>query len=110
MSDISSWGDFSPDRVSHYGEPMTDVFGLWLQSLDPLKVASESFHTAEHRAMVRAHEERKRKALEYTSLYNSLPQMYTPAKAREKRVKKIAKTHEFTEAQLEIARRVLGVE
>lgn len=109
MSVYSSWGDFSPDRVSDYVERMTDVFGLWLQSLDPLKVASESFHTAEHRAMVRAHEERKRKALEYTSLYTSLPQMYTPAKAREKRVKKIAETHVFTEAQLEIARKVFSV-
>jgi hypothetical protein len=89
---------------------MTDVFGLWLQSLDPLKVASESFHTAEHRAMVKAHQERKRKALEYTSLYTSFPEMYTPAKAREKRVQRIAYEHEFTDRQLEIARRVLDVE
>ena len=87
---------------------MTDVFGLWLQSLDPLKVASESFHTAEHRAMVRAHEERKRKALEYVSHPRTLAQMYTPAKAREKRVKKIVEKHEFTEKQLEIARKVYG--
>jgi hypothetical protein len=89
---------------------MTDVFGLWLQSLDPLKVASESFHTAEHRAMVKAHEERKRKALEFVFQPRTLAEMYTPAKAREKRVQRIAYEHEFTDRQLEIARRVLDVE
>jgi hypothetical protein len=36
--------------------------------------------------------------------------MYTPAKAREKRVQRIAYEHEFTDRQLEIARRVLDVE
>ena len=85
-----------------------DVFGLWLQSLDPVKVASESFHTAEHRAMVRAHEERKRKALEYVAQPRTLAQMYTPAKAREKRVNKIAEEFEFTEEQLRIAEKVFS--
>ena len=85
-----------------------DVFGLWLQSLDPLKVASESFHTAEHRAMVRAHEERKRKALDFVSQPRTLAEMYTPKRAQEKRVRKIAESYEFTEEQLRIAEKVFS--
>jgi hypothetical protein len=87
---------------------MTDVFGLWLQSLDPKKVARESFHTAEHRAMVREHEARKRKVETLVEMHTPLPEMYTPAKAREKRVQRIAVEHEFTDRQLEIAMRALG--
>lgn len=76
---------------------MTDVFGLWLQSLDVSKVSSESFHTEEHRAMVAAHEERKRKVLEAEKLIAR-----DPGRKNRKFV--------FTDRQLEIAMNALGVE
>jgi len=86
----------------------TDVFGLWLQSLDPVKVARESFHGAEHRAMLREHEARKRKVLGLIEEHAPLVQRYTPKRAQEKRVQRIAVEHEFTDAQLRIAEKVFS--
>lgn len=38
---------------------MTTTFELWMQSLDPAKLAKESFHSAEHREAMALHEAEK---------------------------------------------------
>lgn len=74
---------------------MTDVFGLWLESLDIEKVKLETFHSAVHRAMVREHEARKRAVKEIEQSLQS---------TRRKRSKE--PNYVFTDRQIEIAKKV----
>lgn len=77
---------------------MTDVFGLWLESLDVEKVRGESFHTQAHRDMVRDHEARKR--------------VEAIMRAQSSRRKRVGRPHEyvFTDRQLEIAIAAISVD
>jgi hypothetical protein len=74
---------------------MTDVFGLWLESLDIEKVKLESFYSAAHREMLREHEARKRAVVEVAQA----------VKTRRKR--RQSSDYVFTDRQLEIAKKVL---
>lgn len=76
---------------------MTDVFGLWLESLDIEKVKLESFHSSVHRAMVREHEARKRAVKQIEESLQS---------TRRKRSKE--SKYVFTDRQIEIAVKALS--
>ena len=76
---------------------MTDVFGLWLESLDIEKVKLESFYSAAHREMLREHEARKRAVVEIAQA----------VKTRRKR--RPSNDYVFTDRQLEIAMKACGV-
>lgn len=76
---------------------MTDVFGLWLESLDIEKVKLESFYSAAHREMLREHEARKRSVVEIAQA----------VKTRRKR--RPSSDYVFTDRQLEIAMKACGV-
>lgn len=76
---------------------MTDVFGLWLESLDIDKVRGESFFTQAHRDMVRDHEARKR--VEAIMRDQGL-----------RRKRKRSHEYVFTDRQLEIAIAAISVD
>lgn len=76
---------------------MTDVFGLWLESLDIEKVKLESFYSAAHREMLREHEARKRAVIDIAQA----------VKTRRKRGPR--NNYVFTDRQLEIAMKACGV-
>lgn len=87
---------------------MTTAFTLWLESLDPKKVALESFYHEAHREMLREHEARKealRQPQRYLHPAYSSPVIVEPKKPKRARVRKA--DYEFTDRQLEIARRAL---
>ena len=75
---------------------MTDVFGLWLESLEIEKVKLESFYSAAHREMLREHEARKRAVVEVAQ-----------AVAQTQRKRRPRTDYVFTDRQLEIAKKVL---
>jgi hypothetical protein len=74
---------------------MTDVFGLWLESLDIEKVKLESFYSAAHREMLREHEARKRAVVEIAQAVKT------------RRKPRPRSDYVFTDRQLEIAKKVL---
>jgi hypothetical protein len=77
---------------------MTDVFGLWLESLDIEKVKLESFYSAAHREMLREHEARKRAVVEIAQ-----------AIKQTRRKRRPRTDYVFTDRQIEIAQQALGL-
>lgn len=76
---------------------MTDVFGLWLESLDIEKVKLESFYSAAHREMLREHEARKRAVVEVAQAVKT-----------SRRKRRPRQDYVFTDRQLEIAMKACG--
>jgi hypothetical protein len=79
---------------------LIDAFELWMMTLDPLKVATESFQHENHRKMLAEHEARKR---------NPLPVEPLPRpkkKQREITLKSKADEVVFTAWQLDLADRL----